>query len=469
MSRTPADGVSLRLADHFTIAVLPFGIDRGDEKIAALGNSGRWRSRVFRPGDPEDAERSGYFLPYIRRLLFPAAGETRRASCRRYLFDWSSLGGEFADGLDGVIAGKEPRDNEEFAVPVRLPRAELMLFPFDVGFLVMDFRCAGGAATYADQMVAGNALRLFAPLFLGHELPTWRVGERRFHTPQLIAALLAELGGGPAPLPSSPDADAAVPVQLVHDDRMLLWTFSCLGKGDIPDDLFAAQLYLRRGSVVPLDRACLEKADQARERSLRAFQAVRLEGSSKDGGCLVAFNNEPFDETYLGLYQRTYYFDVFLLAVIQRVTLLKFYERLSDIDNLTQMNRHGRRRVRRLRHDLLMFKNQCCFSQITQREKGLVLWRRWQATFENDTLLGEVNDQSAELESYLGSIYRDRVEWLMRLAGVLAAVLPAVLALDAILGDADWVSRLRRWLLVAVMTFSGIAAVWIFLRKPKCE
>ena len=97
----------------------------------------------------------------------------------------------------------------------------------------------------------------------------------------------------------------------------------------------------------------------ARSASATATRRARWEGFSKDGGSLVVFNTDAYHERYAGVYQGTYYFDVFLLAALQRVTLLTLFERLADIQALTRGGGASRRRLRRVRRDLLLFKNQC--------------------------------------------------------------------------------------------------------------
>ncbi|HEY8504063.1 MAG TPA: hypothetical protein VIL46_05735 [Gemmataceae bacterium] len=472
-----------RLCDHHGTLVLPFGFSARRDRAGRFEQSPRWKKRTFRGDDPEDAERTGYFLPYIRRFLFPggepgAAELPPGAACRRFLFDWSSLGegaappAENGTGLVGTLGGQDNQDNLPFECRVRLGRAELLLFPFEVGFLVLEFRCEQPGATYTDLMKALGMLRMLAPWYAGQPLPVWDVGGRRFHVPQLVAHLLAEFGDGPArpqmPLPDEP-AEVRLPVKLIHDDRMMLYAYACLDRDTCPGDMVHAEKILRKRAVFNFDRHCAQQAEQNREKGARAWQRVRWESFAKDGGLLVAFNVDAFEEKYLGLYHRTYYFDVYLLALLQRVTLLTLYERLSDIPGLTTGGGRGRRLLRRLRHDLLLFKNQCCFSQITLRERGLILWKKWQETLENDTLLREVNEQSQELDSYLHAQHRERMEWLLRLGGFLAATVPIVLGLEVLFGTAEWVADLKWILLIALIVGTGAAASWILFRKPRMD
>jgi hypothetical protein len=124
--------------------------------------------------------------------------------------------------------------------------------------------------------------------------------------------------------------------------------------------------------------------------------------------------------------------------------------------------------LRRVRRDLLLFKNQCWFSQITNRERGLVLWKKWQKTFETRTLLREVNEQSEELNNYLQNRYRERIEWLVRLGSFLAAVVPIIFGLERFFGQQAWVSNLR-WVLLSILIAGAAIFGWYVLYKQRDE
>src|SRR3954452_11857720 len=153
---------------------------------------------------------------------------------------------------------------------------------------------------------------------------------------------------------------------------------------------------------------------------------------------LVVFDTDRYHERFLGVYHGTYYFDIFLLAALQRVTLLALFDRFADIQKLITGSAASIQLLRRVRRDLLLFKNQCWFSQITNRERGLVLWKRWQKTLETRALFKEVNEQSAELDSYLQGRHRERMERLMKVGGFLAAAVPVVWGIDTFFGPGDW-------------------------------
>ncbi len=283
---------------------------------------------------------------------------------------------------------------------------------------------------------------------------------------ELLPYLLAEFGAESAPR-TMVSVGAALPVKPSYDDRMMVYTFSCIDRESALPDERRCRALLRRSAIVNFTRDATSLPEDVEEEHGEWLRA-RWQSFSKDGGSLVVFNTDRFHARFLGGYHRTYYFDIFLLAALQRVTLLTLFESFSDIHRLITGSSASRKLLRGVRRDLLLFKNQCWFSQITNRERGLVLWKKWQRVFETRELLREVNEQSEELNSYLQNRYRERIEGLVRLGSFLAAVVPTVLGLERFLGAEEWVSNLR-WSLLAVLAVGSLGFGWYVLFKQRDE
>jgi hypothetical protein len=477
----PLRARTFRLADHGSCLVLPFSFaaSAGADPLRRLQETRRWQPQTFTLASPEDVERTEYFLPYIRRFLFPTlySGDRHRQgpesepSCQRFTFDLSLLAPVRWGGVALTLRCHDPRKKLRFEHPIVLTRVELILFSSRVGFLVLRVRCAGRDASYFDQMNTVVYLRTIAPLYRGFEMPELLAEEAHYGVPQLLAYLLAEFSHGRT-LPAFPEqvaAGAPLPVRLIYDDRMMVYTFSCLDQQTILADAARCQSLLHRAAVLPFDlQASTLPQREGMEQDQEAWLRTRWQGFSKDGGSLVVFNTDAYHERYLGTYHGTYYFDIFLLATLQRVTLLTLYERLSDIPGLTRGGRESRRLLRAVRRDLLSFTNQCLFSQITNRERGLVLWKKWQSTLETEALSREVREQSEELDSYLQGRYRERMERLLRIGGFLAAAIPLVLGLEALTGQTEW-ARALRWALLGLVMIGAALAAWALSFRDREE
>jgi len=466
---------TFKLVNHFSLCVLPFAFaDIDQEGVPVwerLAESGRWSERVFSLDNEDDVDRTEYFLPYIRRFLFPSmfrnsadkTGNPAGQSCWHFTFDLTRLGKLGLEGIPLTMHARDERKKLSLSCPLALERLELIVFSYRVGFLVFHYENREPGATYFDQMDGLNYLRIIAPLYKGFELPVFESGPERFRMTQLLPYLLAEFGSAAAPkTPAEMAETTPLPVKPTFDDRMLVYTFSCLDKETALADPHRCEALLRRAAVIGFDPEATTLPKDQVNAPKRDMLLARYQGFTKDGGGLVVFNTDRFHAQFMGIYHRTYYFDIFLLAALQRVTLLNLFESFSDIHALLTGSSASRKLLRRVRRDLLMFKNQCRFSQITNRERGLVLWKKWQSVFETKTLLREVNEQSDELNTYLQSRYRERMEMLVRLGGFLAATLPIILGLGRFFEEGHWILNLR-WPLLGLLVLGSAIFGWFVL------
>ena len=461
-----------RLVDHYTLFVLPFSFaGSASDPVERLAGSDRWLERRFSLDNEADVDRTEYFLPYVKRFLFPSLQPERspgEPTCRHFQFDLARLGALEGGRLPLSLHCTDTRKKLSLDHKIGLESAGLVVFHYRVGFLVLRFRNRDEGATYFDQMNAAVYLRAIAPLYRGFEMPTLSAGATRFPTTQLLPYLLAEFDGdravpsGPAQVPEK----TRLPVTPIYDDRMMVYSFSCLDKNTCVPSPERCKSLLERFAIVDFTETTRPTAEEPAD-DLDSWTRGRWQGFSKEGGGLAVFDTDRYHERFLGDYNASYYFDIFLLATLQRVTLLSLFERLSDIPSLTTHGSESRHLMRRVRRDVLLFKNQCWFSQITNRERGLQLWKKWQETFENKALLEEVNEQSEELDEYLQARTREKVESLVRLGGFLATSVPAVLGLEVLFGAKSWVGTVRWTLLVAIVVGTGMYAGFMFFREER--
>src|SRR5262249_52426581 len=160
-----------------------------------LLRAGRWKERLFSLDDPDDVDRTEYFLPYIRRFLFPSlfankpaektdGGEgeteqnTRKQTCWHFTFDLAKLGAVNGEkGLPLTLRGKHLPKNMNIEHRLVLESIDLIVFSYRVAFLIFRFRGTEPGVTYFDQMEALNYLRTIAPLYRDFEMPELVTGE----------------------------------------------------------------------------------------------------------------------------------------------------------------------------------------------------------------------------------------------------------------------------------------------------
>jgi hypothetical protein len=472
---------TFQLTDHYSLCVLPFTFTEpeGQSLPQRLKQSGRWTERIFSLDDPNDVDRTEYFLPYIRRFLFPSlfakqpaegVREVKKPTCWHFSFDLTRLGPAGKEGLPLTLHGHDSRKKLNLEHALLLESIQLIVFGYRVGFLIFRFRGAEPGTTYFDQMEALAYLRTIAPLYRGFEMPELVCGATRYRMETLLPFLLAEFAPD-GRVPASP-ADVArgtpLHVKPTYDDRMMVYAFSCLNKETVLAEERRCLSLLERNAVLSFDPKDVSRPPGEVDAGTDAWLQSRWQSFTKDGGMLVVFNSDRYHAQFMGVYHGTYYFDIFLLAALQRVTLLALFDRFSDIQQLITGSAASRKLLRRVRRDLLLFKNQCWFSQITNRERGLVLWKRWQKVFETRTLLREVNEQSEELNTYLQTRYRERMEWLVRIGGFLAAAIPIIFGLERFLGQHDWLPNLR-WVLLGTLIVGAAVFAYLVVFRQRNE
>jgi hypothetical protein len=472
---------SFRLTNHHTYCIFPFAFGRNNassyEAFSHLRSSARWQEQLFCSDNPDDRERTEYLLPYARRFLFPSLYRSSRSNttpstaeptCQHFNFDLSLLGNtESQSAIPFELMCDDSRKKMTYSYNMSIAQIQLLVFNYHVGFLIFAIKNDSPTANFFDQMNAAFYFRLVAPLYQGFAMPQLTIGQHQFQIPQLLNYLLQEFASPIEPkltieqIPIQP----TLPVKPIYDDRMMVYTFSCINSKTSLEDLNHSESLLSKYTIVNFD-PLMKEQDLTTEESSQAsaWHQQRWWGYSKEGGSLAVFDSNRYHERFLGTYFNTYYFDIFLLAALQRVTLLLLFERLSDIQSLTTGTRDSKRILRRLRKDLLLFKNQSWFSQLTNRERGLQLWKKWQEIFENHALLHEVNEQSKELDTYLQTMARERIDRMVRLGGFLATAVPAIVGLPVLFGSAAWVDITRWLLLIVVIIGSGIFA-WKIIRQ----
>lgn len=472
---------TFRLNHHQSLCIFPFAFGKyeqsSQDSFSKLRDSKRWEQIKYNSDDPKDIERTEYFLPYARRFLFPSlydgAGSDKDSqkepSCQHFRFDMSYLGGQKKQPLPFVLSCQDDRKKATFSYDMELSDIRLSVFNYHVGFLIFKIENSGHRATYFDQMNAAIYFRLIAPLYPEFSMPRFAIKDDAIEMAQLLPFLLEEFDSKPSKkkhpkdYPTHQPKHMWLPVKPFYDDRMMAYTFSCIQSHTILEDVEQSERLLGKHSLINFSPDKREKTHfDDQDYDPKQWVQRRWWGFSKEGGALAVFDSNRFHEKFIGNYFNTYYYDIFLLAAMQRVTLLLLFERLSDIPSLTTKGGESSRILRRLRKDLLLFKNQSWFSQLTNRERGLELWSYWQDVFDNRLLLQEVNEQSQELDMYLQSLSRERLDWVVRLGGFLATAVPAVLGLPVLFGKASWVLT-TQWVLLALLILgTGIFALRIF-------
>ncbi len=291
-----------QLTEHYSLCIFPFTFHEDDgNSFMRLRKSARWERRIFSEDDPEDVDRTEYFLPYVKKFLFPSLYEEHGhfdphtdfsvPTLQHYQLDLSTLGVvDTAGALPFWLSGQDDRDKRNYRHAMLLDEVQLLVSSLRVGFLIFRLRCSGDRPTYMDQMHATLFFRLLAPIYRGFLMPKMEVDGSSFQINQLLAHLLADFDGSRAPLPPQRYTERLrIPVRPSYDDRMMVYTFSCIDHKTCLADRERARRQLERHAFSRFDDDLSGRASSGNEDDDHQWLTRRWQSISKEGSSLVAF------------------------------------------------------------------------------------------------------------------------------------------------------------------------------------
>jgi len=150
---------------------------------------------------------------------------------------------------------------------------------------------------------------------------------------------------------------------------------------------------------------------------------------SLEGGAFLACDapKTDFFRATLPDHLRQTYFLVFLLALLQRFTLMRLSQEVAE----HWLRGHEAERIQhfeRIRDELLEFTARGYFTQVMQQEHYHRAYRKWQEVFQIERLYQEVKDEVAEMHEYLLAEQTQRLERRLNLLGALIGMPALVLS-----------------------------------------
>lgn len=204
---------------------------------------------------------------------------------------------------------------------------------------------------------------------------------------------------------------------------------------------------------------------------------------SLEGGFVLAFDNGaphftgPRSSAMLSF--RTNYFYMMLLALHQRMSILRYAMEAADA-----ASRKGRaHQLRRLRERIYDFSSRCYFSQASVSEERDQLYRRWQRVFNVSQMYDELKEEIHDIDDYLAGIAKaeelaareaelrqeaqktqviSNITFVLLPISIASSVIQAIPVLDSLLNFRE--SPVRASLILGMMFIIAVAFVW-FMRR----
>lgn len=127
-------------------------------------------------------------------------------------------------------------------------------------------------------------------------------------------------------------------------------------------------------------------------------------GFSKESGVVLVSDAEKYNITKMPYNYEKKYLYMLLLAFYQRVSLINFSQDLIQ---------NSKQAIRPLKTKLNKFTHSSWFSQITNSENGMDIWKKWQEAFELKELYDEVHREYLEYYDFIATNGQDKINVLL--------------------------------------------------------
>lgn len=391
------------IINHFTNFVYVFSVKKEKEFLSRLlkGELG-WRLKLYNSRKSSDNQLVGYYLPYMRKILYPSS-----------LWDRTGFKNFFSGGVAqrvDTLHGLACKDfiNKEFKgtrVTISFDAGRrfiegvvcgisLRVFKRGVAFLVFKIRLVGDAIGMDDVLDFNCCCRVLDDETKLPQFPNVKIYTRGRGTFCKMQSFIEFLTGG-----FSSGCGEDLP-----GGRMLVYSYCCLSQ-DVWDrssgDIFQKYKYVWRS-----DMNQLVEGKVYREESDYAPWKYSRYGFTMESGVVLCCSKDVFNADILPFYFDGNFFDLYLFSLYQRIRLMRFSHHLAG----TEIFRSSKKKVAALREDILNFFNQFIFNQVSSYSIGNEIWRKWQDVLEIESMFLQVHQELADMDEYMKSIRQENMD-----------------------------------------------------------
>lgn len=420
-----ADSLDMKAVFHYSYFIHPIVIPVKKRRrfLEKLLTDQTWRMNTGK--DEADLNTQAYFLPYVRKLLFPTADWT---DAFRNAFDHMPAqkridvvaalpSVDFDLVLERSRLGKGPFTRD--ALGVDITRITLHVFESGIGFLVIKTELdMKNGLHVSDVLDFNNRFRTMSPRYMKKKKGEGiAILNSRFGGAGDLSAFISHL------LYGFEDVETGS----AYYDRLFTYSYLCLDRSEwnetrgLPDflnEFYKFQHCLPSNYGSEFDPSYREMKDDTYKR-----WKYSLFGFSREAGVVLASAREEFNLTKLPLHFETMYSYILLLAFYQRLSLILFSEELIKGESL---------KVDEMKRRFTRFTHFSWFSQITNSEHGMDLWKKWQKTFDLPALFEEVQKEYEEYYDYKVAKGQERINLLLIVIYVISVMFSALtLLVDA--------------------------------------
>lgn len=374
---------------QYTHFIYPFLVEKNKYSNfinSLLNQEKNWKLKIHE--QKEDEEAYNFFLPYMRKFLFPTlfwdrdfikkyklmsnlnkANLLKRASCITFDFNLSSMKkGTISKKRYGVI---------DFDITA------IRMICFEPGVCFLDIKTEiedDSENIDFDKILDFNSM--FREVAPGNGFKDkLNIKAKGIDNINDITIFVTSILSGFA----SEDIDK------VYYDKMFTYSYVCLDKKDwndntnfedLKNDFYKFQYVTDSKSSAIFNNDCKKL-----EENIYSRWKYSMFGFSRESGVVLVSENEKYNITKMPHNFEKNYLNMLLLAFYQRMCLMNF---------LQDLLRKDKTKAQKMNDELNKFTQVSWYSQITNSEHGMDIWKRWQDAFELPALYDEVHKEYEE-------------------------------------------------------------------------
>ncbi len=381
--------MSISAKYQYTHFIYPFLIE--DNKYLSfinnlLNQEKKWKLKIHE--HQEDEDMYDFFLPYMRKFLFPTlfwskdlikkyksmgnsskANVLKKASCITFDFN-----------LDNIKMGA-PNKKKYDVIDFNIMSMKIICFSPGICFLDIKTEVEDDNENIDFEKILdfNNIFREISPRNSANN--KLNIKARGIDNINDITIFIQSIISGF----ESNDLDK------IYYDKMFTYSYVCIGKEDwnedtnfnsLKNDFYKFQYVVDSKSSAIFNNDCSKLEENTYSR-----WKYSMFGFSRESGVVLVSENEKYNITKMPHNFEKGYLYMLLIAFYQRMCLINFLQDILKKDKTM---------ISKLNKDLTKFTHFSWFSQITNSEHGMDIWKRWQKAFELTELYDEVHKEYIE-------------------------------------------------------------------------
>lgn len=204
-------------------------------------------------------------------------------------------------------------------------------------------------------------------------------------------------------------------IQKVYYDKMFTYSYVCVDSWDkqsdfekLKNDFYKFQYVLDSKSTAVFNEEC----DKLDDNTYSRWQ-YSIFGFSRESGVVFVSDKEKYNITKMPYNFENAYLYMLLLGLYQRMSLINFSQDLMKNDKTM---------AKELKKEFTRFTHLSWFSQVTNSEHGMDIWRKWQKAFGLQELYDEVHKEYVEYYDFVNVTSQDRINVLLVMLYTLSVI-----------------------------------------------